>query len=121
MLRIRMLSGDEVTSIPVEEVGSVRDVKQRLHRLHGFPPRFRQRLILQGSNLDDAEILDSPRDLELLVLPVVSQTQAGDLADAARDGSVEKAGDFATRQAKTVLREHAESGNPRDPNPNPKP
>ena len=46
----------------------MREVKQRLHRLHGLPPRFRQRLILQGSTLDDAEVLASSLDLELVVL-----------------------------------------------------
>ena len=55
MLRIRMLSGEEVTSIPLEEVGSVKEVKQRLHQLHGLPPRFRQKLLLQGACLGDAE------------------------------------------------------------------
>ena len=45
MLHVRMLSGHEVASIPVEKVSSVRGVKQRLHQLHGLPPRFRQRLL----------------------------------------------------------------------------
>ena len=42
MLQIRMLSGEEVASIPVEEVSNVREVKRRLQQLHGLPPRFRQ-------------------------------------------------------------------------------
>ena len=33
-VRIRMLSGDEVASMPLEEVRDVREVKQRLHELH---------------------------------------------------------------------------------------
>ena len=44
MLQIRMMSGEELTTVPVEEVGTVRELKQRLHQLHGLPPRFRQRL-----------------------------------------------------------------------------
>ena len=94
MLRIRMLSGEEVTTMPVEEVGSVREVKQRLHQLHGLPPRFRQRLIFQGTNLDDADKLDSPLDLILVVLSYSSpsQTEGKELTDATKNGSLEKAG-----------------------------
>ena len=43
MLRVHLLSGEEVASVPAEEVRTVRELKQRLHELHGLPPRFQQR------------------------------------------------------------------------------
>ena len=46
MLRVRMVSGQEVASVSAEEVGNVRGLKRRLHQLFGLPPRFRQRLAL---------------------------------------------------------------------------
>ena len=93
LLRIRMLSGEEV-SMPVEEVSCVREAKRRLHHVHGLPPRFRQRLILHGTNLDDADELCAPLDLHLVLQAFAdtSQAQANDLVAAARDGSVDKAG-----------------------------
>ena len=96
MLRVRMLSGEEVASLPVEEVSNVLELKRRLHQLHGLPPRFRQRLLLQGANLDDAHTFDSPLDLDLVLQPFssVCQTQLDELLPAARDGSVGKAGYF---------------------------
>ena len=68
MLHIRMLSGTRVASIPVEELSDVRSLKQTLNLFHGFPPRFRQRLFLRGDPLADAAKLDSPLDLELVLL-----------------------------------------------------
>ena len=94
MLHIRMLSGEEVTSIPVEEVSTVQELKRRLHQLHGLPPRFRQRLLCQGSMMDDADKLDSSLDLELVLCPFsgASLTQREELITAAGDGSVPEAG-----------------------------
>ena len=94
MLCIRLLSGEDVARLPVEEMGNVRDVKRRLHQLHGLPPRFRQRLLFQGADLDDADELESPRDLDLVLQTFwdASQTQAHDLVAAARDGSADTVG-----------------------------
>ena len=93
MLHIRMLSGEEVASIPVEELCDVRSLKRQLNQLKGFPPRFRQRLFgcgSRGSPLDDDTKLDSPMDLELVLLTysVASPADADELVNAARDGSV---------------------------------
>ncbi|CAE7366960.1 unnamed protein product [Symbiodinium natans] len=84
MLRIRMLSGEEV-SMPLEEVSCVREAKRRLHHVHGL-------LLLHGTNLDDADELGSPLELHLVLLSFAgtSQTQANDLVAAARAGSVDK-------------------------------
>ena len=74
MLRIRMLSGAEVASIPVEDLSDVRALKQTLHMFHSLPPRFRQRLVLRGDPLDDTTRLDSPLDLELVLMEYSTRT-----------------------------------------------
>ena len=68
MLRIALLSGEDVASIPVTELSDVRALKQRLHQEQGLPPRFRQRLLHEGMNLGDAFQLDLPMDLEIVIL-----------------------------------------------------
>ena len=59
MLRIRMLSGEEVVSVALEAVVNVLAWKQWLNLLHGVPDRFRP-LFFCGSSLDDATTLSSP-------------------------------------------------------------
>ncbi|CAE7946391.1 Kidins220 [Symbiodinium sp. KB8] len=88
MLRIALLSGEDVTSIPVAELSDVRALKQRLHQEHGLPPRFRQRLLHEGMNLGDAFRLDLPMDLEIVILAFskASYSQRKELGDAAREG-----------------------------------
>ena len=92
MLRIRMLSGEEVAGMPVEELNDVKELKQQLNRLHGLPTRFRQRLFVCGSPLDDSAPLDSPMDLELVLLSysATSETQAEELTTASTEGSMTK-------------------------------
>ena len=89
MLRIRMLSGEEVVRIPLEEVADVRALKQRLNTLHGLPNRFRQRLFFRGSPLHDSATLSSPANLELVLLTHsdTTQTQVDELVTAAANGS----------------------------------
>eukprot|EP00439_Symbiodinium_sp_Y106_P024287 s399_g2.t5 len=67
MLQLRMLSGEAVPGIPVEEIQDVKALKQRLAQLHTLPPRFRQRVLFHGENLKD---------------------DAGELAAAAMQGSI---------------------------------
>ena len=88
MLRIRVLSGEALTSIPVEEVHDVRGLKQCLNQQHGLPPRFRQRVLLHGEMLEDTANLDSPMDLDLVVLAFadVSQSDVDDLSFYAAEG-----------------------------------
>ena len=50
MLRITLLSREELTSLPLTEL---KGLKQRLHQQHGLPPRFRQRLLYEGNALDE--------------------------------------------------------------------
>ena len=68
MLHVRMLSGEAVTSILVEEMDDVEALKQRLTQLHGFPPRFRQRVLFNGEILEEGLKLDSPKTLDLILL-----------------------------------------------------
>ena len=89
MLHVRMLSGEDVAIIPVAQLSDVKALKQQLHRQHCMPPRFRQRLLLDHSPLADSTELDSPMDLELVLLThsTPSLAQAKELATAARNGS----------------------------------
>ena len=68
MLCVRMLSGEELAKVPLDEVSDVRSLKQHLHQLHGLPPRFRQRILLHGQRLDDATRIDSSQELEIVLL-----------------------------------------------------
>ena len=90
MLHVSMLSGEAVTSIAVEEVHDVRGLKQHLTQLHGLPPRFRQRVFFHGENLEDDVKLDSPMDLDLVLLTCadVSAEQVEELTAVAGRGSV---------------------------------
>ena len=94
MLHIRMLSGEELGSVPLQDLSDVRSLKQQLSQLHGVPPRFRQRLLLYGKSLDDSFPLDSPLDLELVLLCFagVSQAEVDELANAAARGFMSQAG-----------------------------
>ena len=89
MLRIRMLSGEEVASVPVDQLSNARALKQQLNRMHALPTRFRQRLFLDGNPLDDSALLASPMELELLLLSysMASQTYAEELVTASQNGS----------------------------------
>ena len=75
MMHISMLSGEELTQIPVEELSDVAALKRRLNQAHGLPPRFRQRLLFQGNPLDDATKLSSPMNLEIVLLTFVGASQ----------------------------------------------
>ena len=91
MLRIRLLSGEALADIPL--VSDVRGLKRRLNLLHGMPTRFRQRLLLGGSPLDDSTSLDVEMDLELVLLTYCdsSQPAADQLVTAAANGSIPEA------------------------------
>ena len=76
----------------------MKGLKQLLTQVYGLPPRFRQRVFYDGESLKDTVRLDSPMDLDLVLLTFtdVSQRQVDDLAAAARQGSVSKVGSFTT-------------------------
>ena len=83
-----MISGGEI-SIPLNEIHDVRGLKRHLNQLRGFPLGFRQRLLLNGGALEDAVKLESPMDLDLVLMQFVdaSEEQVSDLLRAAADGA----------------------------------
>ncbi|CAE7578224.1 unnamed protein product, partial [Symbiodinium sp. CCMP2456] len=90
MLRVTLLSGEEVTSLPLTELSDVKALKQRLHQQHGLPPRFRQRLLHEDSTLGDDVQLDSAMDLQLLIVDFDKGAEVVrlDLYDAAGLGNL---------------------------------
>ena len=69
MLQLKMLSGEVLTRIPVDEIQDVKGLKQRLTQPpHDLPPRFRQRVFLHGESLKDTVTLDSSMDLDIVLL-----------------------------------------------------
>ena len=77
-LRVIQLSGEQVAAVPGEELRNVKALKQRLHQRHGMPPRFRQRLLLNGTEatLDDHAKLHASMVLQILRLPFRSASYA---------------------------------------------
>ena len=98
MLRIRKVSGEEVTIATEEDlVPDVRALKRHLHRLCGLPPRFGQRLLLHGNCLADTATLQPGMELELVMLPFISNPSPDEVVQeitAAAD-----AGDFDKARA----------------------
>ena len=86
MLRITLLSGGELTSIPFMELSDmdIKALKLRLHQQHGLPPRFRQKLMHSDKPLDDDTELDSVIGLEAVP---TSPSEPEQLAAAAEHGS----------------------------------
>eukprot|EP00439_Symbiodinium_sp_Y106_P055112 s173_g7.t1 len=66
MFRITLISGKEVASLPLAELSDVKALKQRLHQQNGLPPRFRQKLLHEGTVLDDAVKLASVMEPQVL-------------------------------------------------------
>ena len=88
MLDIRWLSGEELASIPLHELTSVRALKQRLTRDHGCPPRFRQILLYGGGVLEDDIRFDASVDVQLVCCASVpaSQEQVDELVEESKRG-----------------------------------
>ena len=66
----------------------MQSLKEHLQKICGLPPRFRQKLLHAGEALEDDVALDSPIDVNLVILPLLSPTaeQANELTQAARNG-----------------------------------
>ena len=72
MLRIRRISGEELTAALQEDlITNVRALKQHLNQRQGLPPRFRQRLLLDGRCLEDTATVHAAMELELVVLAFI--------------------------------------------------
>ena len=50
MLRITLLSGEEVTSLPLTELSNVKALKQRLHQQHGMPATLQAEASSRGQH-----------------------------------------------------------------------
>ncbi|CAE7423020.1 unnamed protein product [Symbiodinium sp. CCMP2592] len=89
MLRVSLLSGEELARLPLSELSDVKALKQRLNQQHGLPSRFRQRLLHDGVALHDAVKLDSAMDLQAVIMEFNEVVEAReDLYDAASDCNV---------------------------------
>ena len=85
MLHVSCLSG-ETYAVPIEVCGDAKSLKACLSCSWGLPPRFQQRLLLEGSELEDSKLLEAPMELNLLLLPLRS-THKDELFTAIRLGS----------------------------------
>ena len=97
MLRVTKLSGEFLASFPVSQLSDVKALKQRLHRQHGLPPRFRQRLLYESNVLNDAIKLESVLDLQAAATMtsegcddeqrhLAAATKHGSVGEGAEDG-----------------------------------
>eukprot|EP00439_Symbiodinium_sp_Y106_P070348 s2440_g12.t1 len=93
MLSITLLSGEELTCLPLTELSDVKALKQRLHEQHGLPPRFRQRLFHEGNTLDDAVQLDTAMDVQILIVAFIEnwEEEGPELCEAAASDRVDQA------------------------------
>ena len=99
MLRIRRVSGEELTTTLEEDLDSdVRALRRRLNQWHGLPPRFRQRLLLHGKCLEDAATLHPGMELELVILAFIPNPSPDEVKDFT---AVALAGDFDKLRALT--------------------
>ncbi|CAE7500026.1 mask [Symbiodinium necroappetens] len=90
MLHIWKASGEELAAVKLEDFREVRDLKRHLQGLCGLP-RFRQRLVSKSLGiLEDDDTLDSPMDLQLVLLDFASasQEQVDSVISAAKAGHV---------------------------------
>ena len=92
MVHVWKASGDQMATLALADVGSVRTLKQHLQTLCGVS-RFRQRLLLRGETLaDEAQLASSPSgalDVQLVLLPFVSTSvwEVHDLTSRVATGS----------------------------------
>ena len=69
MLRVQMVSGEEVAAVsaePAEELRTVWALKHRLRRLKSFPVCV-QEFVHDGCRLDDKSTLQVPMDVQLVL------------------------------------------------------
>ncbi|CAE7573519.1 mask [Symbiodinium sp. CCMP2456] len=87
LVRVWKTSGEEIASLPVDELSDVKALKRYLEPLCGTP-RFRQRLLNDGVMLDDGAVLNSPLDLQLVLLRFsdASDNMDANLSKAAEEG-----------------------------------
>ena len=74
MLRVWRLSGEELAAINIADIREVTDVKAILCRQHGCPPSM-QKLLHNGSILEDSTKLETPIDLQLVLSYVTTDAK----------------------------------------------
>ncbi|CAE7578832.1 warA [Symbiodinium sp. CCMP2592] len=104
------------TTVSTTELSTVRALKRRLQSLCGLP-RFRQRLLHGGRDLDDSVGLESPLDLQLVLLSLIdaSDFQQGELEDAISFGSLDPGVDFRVLFIGSAAQVEAILQRPQDP------
>ena len=94
MLRIRRVSGEELTTALEEDlVPDARALKRRLNQLYGLPSRFQQRLLFHSKCLEDTVTLHPGMELELVMLafiPNPSRDEVKEFTAAAHVGDFDK-------------------------------
>ena len=105
LIIIRRVSGEELTiTLEEDSAPNVRALKQHLNERHGLPPRFRQRLLLQGKCLEDTATLQLGMELELVVLafiPNPSPDEVQEFTAAAGSGNFDEVRTFSEAQFRT--------------------
>ena len=83
LIPVRQLPGEEVAAILVQELSNVESLKQHLQQTCVLSPRFRQQVLHDGVALEDDVVLDSPKDVSMVVLPLLRHTaeQADELLE----------------------------------------
>ena len=69
MLHVTSLSGEKY-AVPAKDYSDARALKTYFSRTHGLPPRFQQRMLLEGNELEDSTGLEACMELNLLLLPL---------------------------------------------------
>ena len=70
MLRVWRVSGEELHTVPVDELSDVATLKRQLRSKHGFPVCFQQ-LLHESRRLAEDEKLDAAVDVQLIISPLV--------------------------------------------------
>ena len=99
MLRVVWsLSGEEVATLPLDDVPDVGTLKKRLQAFHGAAPRFRQAILHNGCRMPDDSKLEATQ-VEMLTIGFAqtSRMQAEELIDAARRNDLHKVANFLQR------------------------
>ena len=92
MLYVWSISGKELASMAMEELTTVEALKQHLRLLHSIPLCIPVQLLHDGEPMDDAVVLDSPMDVQMVLLPISSTEMkqvARELSECAAQGHSE--------------------------------
>lgn len=92
MLHVLTPSGEEMAAIPAAGLSSVKNLKKELQKICGVP-RFRQKILHEGTALEEDVCLDVSLESVLLVLVTfctASEAEIEELVYSPCDGSVEE-------------------------------